>query len=299
LNFTEAGVDESRIASLGVSELGIAYRVGSLSPVDVACALLSRIERLDDGVNAFVHLDPPATLAMAAASAKRYQEGRALGALDGIPVSIKDLIAVSGWPLGRGSPALAGKPAPAEDAAPVARLREAGAVFLGKTATPDAGSKIVTRSLVHGVTRNPYDLSRTPGGSSGGAAAALALGLGPLALGTDGAGSIRIPAAWTGTFGLKPSFGRVPVFPPGIFMPHSVIGPMSRSVDDAIAMLDVIARPDARDPYAWPVAFDADEVRQSVQGLRIGVTRDFGLLSPPVDVAITRSVDSAAEALVD
>lgn len=292
-------MDDDAIAVLSATALTRGYATGEFSPVDVARTLLDRIARLDPLVNAFVHVDATVTIMMAEASAGRYRQGQPFGPLDGVPVSIKDLLAVAGWPLGRGSLALAGQPPSVADASPVARLREAGAIFLGKTATAEAGSRIVTRSPRHGVTLNPYDLSRTPGGSSGGAAAALALGLGPLALGTDGAGSIRIPAAWTGTFGLKPSFGRVPAYPPGIFMPHSVTGPMSRSVEDATLMLAVLAEPDRRDPYAWPVPFDADAARFPVSGLRVGVTHDFGMRSPPVDDAILAAVDTATKALAD
>ena len=169
---------------------------------------------------------------MAEAAEKRYASGEPLSPLDGVPVTIKDLSAVAGWPRRRGSLAL-DPVISAEDTPCVARLREAGTVFLAKTATPEAGCKVVTRSPVHGATANPYDLTRTPGGSSGGASAALAAGFGPLAIGSDGAGSIRIPASSTNVFGLKPGFGRVPAFPPDIDMPHSVVGPMTRTVDQS------------------------------------------------------------------
>jgi aspartyl-tRNA(Asn)/glutamyl-tRNA(Gln) amidotransferase subunit A len=261
----------------------------------VATVLLERLERLDAHVNAFVFVDRPATLAAAARSEQRWRSGAPLSALDGVPVSIKDLVAVEGWPLIRGSLALRGTAPSAEDAPAVARLREAGAVLLGKTATSEAGCKIVTRSPAHGVTRNPYDLSRTPGGSSGGAGSALALGIAPLALGSDGAGSIRIPAAWTGVFGIKPSFGRVPIFPPGVFMPHSVVGPMAREVESARLMLQIISQPERRDPYALMQPFDAERAAQcSVAGLRIGVSGDFGIASPPVEPPLLAAVNAAA-----
>jgi aspartyl-tRNA(Asn)/glutamyl-tRNA(Gln) amidotransferase subunit A len=277
------------------TELLRAYRAAVLSPLEVARLLLERIEHLDPYVNAFVFVDRATTLAAAARSEERWRRGAPLSALDGVPVTIKDLIAVAGWPLVRGSLALRGAAAPLEDAPAVARLRESGAVLLGKTATSEAGCKIVTRSPAHGVTHNPYDLTRTPGGSSGGAAAALALGIGPLALGSDGAGSIRIPAAWTGLFGLKPSFGRVPIHPPSVFMPHSVVGPMAREVESARLMLEVISKPEPRDPYALLQPFDAERAAlDSVAGLRIGVTRDFGISSPPVDPALLQAVSSAA-----
>ena len=286
------------IAYADCGELARAYREGRLSPVEVATELLDRIERFEPYVNAFVFVDRPSTLAAASASEQRWRRGAPLSALDGVPVTIKDLVAVAGWPLVRGSLALRGTAAPVEDAPAVARLREAGAVLLGKTATPEAGCKIVTRSPAHGVTRNPYDLSRTPGGSSGGAACALALGIGPLALGTDGAGSIRIPAAWTGVFGIKPSFGRVPIYPPSVFMPHSVVGPMARDVQSALLMLEVISRPERRDPYALRYPFDAERASlPSVVGLRVGVTTDFGVPSGPVDPALLAAVGSAAAQL--
>lgn len=284
--------------SMGVVALSSAYRCGSLSPVDVAQTMLDRIAETHDAVNAFVHVDPETTLTMARAAEARLHAGTPLGPLDGIPVSIKDLVAVAGWPLVRGSAALAGSPPPKEDAPCVARLREAGAVFIGKTATPESGCRITTRSTVHGTTLNPWALDRTPGGSSGGASAALALGIGPLAVGTDGAGSIRIPAAWSGVFGIKPGFGRVPMHPQGMFMPHSVIGPLARDVASAAAMLEVMARPDPRDAYAWPIAFDAERAStRDVRGMRIGVTADFGIVSPPIDPAQAEAVDAAARLL--
>jgi aspartyl-tRNA(Asn)/glutamyl-tRNA(Gln) amidotransferase subunit A len=289
-----AGTEED-IAYASCATLTSAYREGRLSPVEVAKVLLERIERLNPVANAFVHLDPPATLAAAAQSEQHWRVGSPRSPLEGVPVTIKDLVAVARWPLVRGSMALRGSAPPVEDAPAVARLRDAGAVLLGKTATPEAGCKIVTRSAVHGVTPNPYDLTRTPGGSSGGAASALALGLGPLALGTDGAGSIRIPAAWTSVFGIKPSFGRVPTYPPSVFMPHSVVGPMARDVESARLMLQVISQHEPRDPYALPYSFDHVRAQMhSVRDLRIGVTHHFGVESPPIDPAVLEAVKSAA-----
>jgi aspartyl-tRNA(Asn)/glutamyl-tRNA(Gln) amidotransferase subunit A len=174
----------AEIAYLSARRLTAMFADGSLSPVEAARALLDRIAASDGTVNAVVHLNPEETLAMAQAAQARYAAGTPLSALDGVPVTIKDLSSVAGWPLRRGSLTRDALPV-AEDSPAVARLREAGAVFLAKTATPEGGCKIVTSSAVHGVTRNPYDLSKTPGGSSGGAAAALAAGFGPLALGSD------------------------------------------------------------------------------------------------------------------
>lgn len=290
-----AALDESP-ADLDARALADAYRTGRLSPVAAAEAALARIARLDALIGAFVHVDPPTTLAMARASEARWRAGAPLSAIDGVPTSVKDLLAVAGWPLRRGSLAHEAHPPSAEDSAPVARLREAGAVFVGKTATPESGYRIVTRSRVHGVTRNPYALDRTPGGSSGGAAAALALGMGALAVGTDGAGSIRIPAAFCNVAGLKPGFGRVPAVPPSLFMPHAVTGPMARTIADVAAMAALMARPDPRDPYAWPVPFDEAATTGPVAGVRIALSPTLGTPGQ-ADAATRAALARAADAL--
>ena len=173
------------------------------------------------------------------------------GALDGVPVTIKDLIDIAGLPTRRGSKLTAAAPAPA-DAPLVAALRQAGAVIIGKTTTTEFGWKSPGDCPLTGITRNPWNAAHTPGGSSAGAAAAAASGFGPLHVGTDAGGSIRIPAAWSGIVGLKPSFGRVPQWPLGAFGHVAVAGPMARTVRDAALMLNVLARFDARDPFALP-----------------------------------------------
>lgn len=289
------------IAFMEASALARAFAARELSPVEVAGALLDRIAALDPPVNSIVHVDRDMTLAMAMASETRYRAGEPLSPLDGVPVTVKDLVAVAGLPLRRGSLARdAHAPAPA-DAPCIARLREAGAVFLAKTATPEAGCKVVTRSGVHGVTRNPYDLSKTPGGSSGGASAALAMGFGPLAVGTDGAGSIRIPASHTNVFGLKPSFGRVPAVPADIDMPHSVIGPMARTVADCAAMLSVMSREEPLDPYAWPVplAMPGDLAEPDLSGLAIALSPRLGCEAPLADAEVYALVAQAGPLLAD
>jgi len=289
------------VAFLDAVALAEAFRRRSLSPVEVARALISRIEALDPPVNAIVYVDSVLTLVQAKAAEARYAAGAPLSALDGVPVTIKDLSAVAGWPRRRGSLVLDPVKPAAEDTPCVARLREAGAVFLAKTATPEAGCRVITRSRVHGVTANPYDLKKTPGGSSGGAAAALAMGFGPLAVGSDGGGSIRIPASWTNVFGLKPGFGRVPAFPPDVDMPHSVVGPMSRTVADAALMLEVMARPEPRDPFAWPVPFamPKDSAASDVSGLRIAVSARLGCTAPLVDQEVDALVAEAGPILAD
>lgn len=297
---TEHAVGDE-VAYLGAAELARAFRARELSPVEVAAALLDRIDAVNGAVNAVVHVDRDLTLAAAAAAEQRYVEGTPLSPLDGVPVTVKDLSAVAGMPLRRGSLAFDAERPVTHDTPCVARMREAGLVFLAKTATPEAGCKIVTRSQVHGVTANPYALDKTPGGSSGGASAALALGLGPLALGSDGAGSIRIPASYTNVFGLKPGFGRVPAFPPDIDMPHSVVGPMSRTVLDSALMLEIIARPEPRDPFAWPIPFAMpnDMADPKLKGLRVAVSPRMGFNAPLVDTEVDSLVAQAAPLLSD
>ncbi|MDH3596510.1 MAG: amidase family protein, partial [Rhodospirillales bacterium] len=240
-------------ALLTATELLTRFRAGSLSPVEVTEAALARIEAHDTALNAFCLVDAEQALAEARRSEERWRIGAPKGRLDGVPASIKDLLLTKGWPTLRGSKALDPDQPWDEDAPAVARLREHGAVLLGKTTTPEFGWKGVTDSPLTGVTRNPWDPSRTPGGSSGGAAAAVATGMGALAIGTDGGGSIRIPAGFTGIFGLKPSFGRVPAYPLSPFGTVAHLGPMTRSVADAALMLTVLAEPDPRDWYALPV----------------------------------------------
>jgi len=282
--------------TLSAAALAAGYAAGAFTPVEVAAALLARIAALDGPINSIVFTDAATTLAQAAASAARHAQGAPLSKLDGVPVTIKDLSAVAGWPLWRGSLTRDDTPAEADTPA-VARLREAGAVFLAKTATPEGGCKIVTSSRRHGATANPYNPAKTPGGSSGGAAASLAMGFGPLALGSDGAGSIRIPASFTNVFGLKPGFGRVPAFPPDTDMPLSVVGPMSRHVADAALMLEVLARPDPRDPFASPLPYAPPDLNAPLDDLLIAVSPRLNCAAPLIDHEIDSLVAQAGPLL--
>ncbi|WP_244217670.1 amidase family protein, partial [Streptomyces carpinensis] len=238
---------QDELCARTATELVAGYRDGSLSPVEVVDAVLARVERLDPLVNAYCLVDPEAARRDAAASADRWRRGEPCGLLDGVPVSIKDLLLTKGWPTLRGS--LSTDPgAPWEQDSPsVARLREHGAVLVGKTTTPEFGWKGVTDGPRTGITRNPWDVTRTSGGSSGGSAAAVALGLAPLSVGTDGGGSVRIPAAFCGIFGLKPTYGRIPLYPASPFGTLSHAGPMTRTVADAALMMDVLCGSDDRD----------------------------------------------------
>src|SRR5690242_2296831 len=239
------------------SELSALFAARDLSPVEVTEACLTRIEALDVEVNAFCHMDGDAARAMAEASEKRWLEGEPLSPLDGVPVAVKDLLLTKGWSTLRGSRTVDANQSWDTDAPTVARLREAGAVLIGKTTTPEFGWKGSTDSPLAGVTRNPWNTSKTPGGSSGGTAAAISARFCPLGLGTDGGGSIRIPSGFCGLFGLKPSFGRVPAYPLSPFGTLAHVGPMSRTALDSAMLMNVITRPDARDWHSLPY-YDID-----------------------------------------
>ena len=285
------------LALLPATELLAGYRARRFSPVEVVAAVLDRIDRHDGDLNAFRLVDAPAARAAAQASEARWQRGEPQGLLDGVPTTVKDLVLAKGWSTLRGSRAISPDQPWDEDAPSVARLREAGAILLGKTTTPEFGWKGVTDSPLTGVTRNPWDRSRTPGGSSGGAAVAAAAGMGALHIGTDGGGSIRIPAAFTGIFGLKPTFGRVPAYPASPFGTLAHLGPMTRTVGDAALMLTVLSRPDPRDWYALPPAgIDyRDGLEDGVRGLRIAFAPT--LAGAPVDPAVAAAVAAGARLL--
>ena len=282
------------LALLSATDLLAGYRAKRFSPVEAIAAVLARIDRLDGALNAFRLVDAAAAEAAARASEARWQQGEPLGLLDGVPTSVKDLVLTKGWSTLRGSKAISPDQPWDEDAPAVARLREAGAILLGKTTTPEFGWKGVTDSPLTGITRNPWDRSRTPGGSSGGAAVAAAAGMGALHIGTDGGGSIRIPAAFTGIFGFKPTFGRVPTYPASPFGTLAHLGPMTRTVGDAALMLTVLSRPDLRDWYALPPAETdyRDGLEDGVRGLRIAFSPT--LADAPVDPAVAAAVAAGA-----
>jgi aspartyl-tRNA(Asn)/glutamyl-tRNA(Gln) amidotransferase subunit A len=280
------------------AELSAAYAAKKLSPVEVTSGLLDRIGALGRDVNAFCFIDEAASMAEARASETRWMKGQPLSALDGVPVAIKDLLLTRGWPTLRGSRTIDPKGPWNDDAPAVARLREAGAVLLGKTTTPEFGWKGVTDSPLTGVTRNPWNLKMTPGGSSGGSAAAVAARFAPLALGTDGGGSIRIPASFCGLFGLKPSYGRVAAYPLSPFGTLAHIGPISRDVTGSAMLLDVIARPDARDPQQLPPPGQSfrEGLKDGVRGRRIAFSPTLGL-AWRVDDEVALLVEAAARRL--
>ncbi len=245
---------DQELGYLSATEMVARFRARDLSPVEVTRSVLARIDALNAQINAFCIVDADGALAAARAAEARWGRGDPLGPLDGVPVSVKDLLLTRGWPTLRGSRTIDPAGPWPDDAPAVARLRESGTIILGKTTTPEYGWKGVTDSPLTGVTRNPWNLARTPGGSSGGAAAQLAAGLGPLAIGTDGGGSIRIPSAFSGVTGIKPSFGRVPAWPLSPFGTVAHVGPMARTSADCALLLNVLARPDSRDWHALPYA---------------------------------------------
>ena len=285
-------------ALLSAEALLALYKRGALSPVEALQAVIERIARHNPGINAFAVMNPSA-LRDAGESAQRWRAGRPMGVLDGVPVTVKDLVDMAGLPTRRGSRTTPAAPA-TDDAPTTMGLRAAGAVIVGKTTTTEFGWKTPGDCPLHGITRNPWDRDHTPGGSSSGAGAAGAAGFGALHLGTDAGGSVRIPAAWCGLVGLKPSFGRVPQWPLGAFGHVAAAGPMTRTVRDCALMLTALARFDARDPYCLPD--DArdwrDGIEAGVAGLRVAVLRHPGF-DAPVDADGVAAVEEAAQLLAD
>ncbi len=284
-------MDVTDSAALDGAELLEVFAKGELTPLQALQGVTERIARRNPEINAFATLNPGA-LDAARESTQRWQAGAARP-LEGVPVTVKDLIDVAGLPTRRGSKTT--DPAPvAQDAPLVAALRQAGAVIIGKTTTTEFGWKSPGDSPLHGITRNPWNVAHTPGGSSSGAAAAAASFFGPLHVGTDGGGSIRIPAAWSGVVGLKPSFGRVPQWPLGAFGPVAVAGPIGRSVRDVALLLSALAGFNPADPFSLPEPqrdFCAG-LEEGVKGLRIGILRRPGF-DAPADEAAWAAVEEA------
>jgi Asp-tRNA(Asn)/Glu-tRNA(Gln) amidotransferase A subunit family amidase len=275
---------------LSATELLLAYRARELSPLEAIKDVLDRTSAFEPHIHATYILNAERALKDARASEDRWMRAAPLGALDGVPATVKDNIATKGEPAPLGTAASDLTPA-AQDAPPSARLREAGAILFAKTTMPDYGMLSSGLSSFHPLTRNPWNLSRNPGGSSAGAAAAAAAGYGPLHVGTDIGGSVRLPAGWCGVFALKPSGGRVPIDPPYI---GRVAGPMTRSVDDAALLMATLSRPDARDfTSLQPRELDWRIQPAPLKGLRIGLLLDAGcgVLATP---EVRRAVEAAA-----
>jgi aspartyl-tRNA(Asn)/glutamyl-tRNA(Gln) amidotransferase subunit A len=271
------------------------YRRHALSPIESMKAVLERVEQFDPLVNCMCGVDADAALEAARESEQRWMRDEPCGLLDGVPVSVKDLIDVQGFPTRYGSLTTSDTPQRC-DAPAVARLRHAGALLFGKTTTSEYGNKIVTDSPITGITRSPWDRRVTPGGSSGGSAAAVALGMGPLSLATDGGGSIRVPACWSGVVGFKPTFDRVPTGVAGSWTRLSTLGPLARSVRDAALMLSVVSGPP--DHCRSDVAGSTDYrvgLEDGVAGLRVAYCPSIAGVT--VDPMIAASVAQAAEVI--
>jgi aspartyl-tRNA(Asn)/glutamyl-tRNA(Gln) amidotransferase subunit A len=289
----------TEISQLSGSDLLRLYRRRGLSPVAVVTDALARIERIQPQINAFVLVDTDGALAAARAAEARWSKGKPQGVLDGLPATIKDNIDVKGLPSRKGS-ATTSTGAASTDAPAVARLREQGAVILGKTTLPEYGWIGVCHSPLTGITRNPWNRERTTGGSSGGAAAAALLNLGVLHLGTDGAGSVRIPSAFTGVFGIKPSYGRVPAYPASPFTVLAHQGPLTRTVSDAALMLGVIGAPDMQDITAWntPAPDFRIGLDDGVRNLRVAWSPRLGYVKE-IDAEAETAAAKAARVFAD
>ncbi len=288
------------LAMMPAHQLVRLFRKRKASPVEATKAALARVEKFHPVLNCMQHVDADGALKQAKAAEKRWARDKPLGPLDGVPATIKDMVLTKGMPSRMGSAATdAGGPWQT-DAPTAARLRESGAVLLGKTTSPEYGWKGVTDSKLFGVTRNPWDIHKTPGGSSGGGTAAEAVGIGNIAVGTDGAGSVRIPCSFSGLFGLKPTFARVPLYPPSSQGTLSNAGPMTRTVRDAALMMNVIARPDPRDWHSIPTDDREDYLKgieKGVKGLRIAYSPDLGFVEKDkIDPEVAQSVAAAAKA---
>lgn len=282
------------IAYLSAEALIEKYRARTLSPVEVTGAILDRIAAINPGINAYTTVSGDIAMQNAREAEECYLDGDDVPALAGVPFSIKDLTPTKGIRTARGS-LLDPEWVPDEDPPIVERLYAAGGVMLGKTNTPELGWKGDSGNRVFGPTYNPWHRERTAGGSSGGAAAAVALGLGPIAQGSDGAGSIRIPASFCGIFGFKQSFGLAPQFPPSAVGDLSHLGPMTRTVRDAALMLNVIAGADARDRLSWSSGIDyLAGIEDGVRGLKVAWSPNLGYakVSPAVQAATERAVQT-------
>lgn len=290
--------DETELCYLPATELSAAFRSRRRSPVEVAEATVRRIERVNPAVNAFVTVAADLALASARESERRFGRGEARGPLEGVPVGIKDLSETKGIRTTHGSRLFADH-VPDADAPVIARVRDGGAVILGKTNTPEFGWKSPTSNPLFGPTRNPWDLERTSAGSSGGSAAAVATGMGPVATGGDGGGSIRQPASFCGVFGIKPTFGLVPNVPPGVVDDFVSEGPLSRTVRDSAMLLGVMAGYHPRDAFAGPVppsefvaACDG-----GLRGVRVAWSPDLGYAA--VDPTVRAIAERAAQRFAD
>lgn len=293
-------------AAMTAAELASAYSAGALSPVEATQAALDAIAARDDVLNAYCLVDSERALIQAKESEIRWHNGHAQGLLDGVPISIKDVFLTQGWPTLRGSTAIRPDAPWPVDSPATARLREDGLVFLGKTTTPELAWKATTDSALTGITRNPVDPAMTSGGSSGGSAVAVAAGMGPVSIGTDGGGSVRIPASFCGVVGFKPTHGRIPLYPASPFGPLAHAGPIARTVEDVALLMDILSLPDPRDPTAGapPLTTFRGELQREVRGATVGYSANLGFAQVDPEVAAVvgaavRKLDEAGLRVVE
>ena len=270
---------KTEIYKLSATELSNAYENKVLSPVEVTNSIIDRIKDIDDKVNAYVFIDEESALQQAKDSETRWINGSQKSPIDGVPAAIKDLLYTKGWPTLRGSKTISPNQEWNDDAPVTARLKEAGSVIIGKTTTPEFGHRGTTQSPLTGITRNPWNLERTSGGSSGGSSSSVASGMGPLAIGTDGGGSVRIPCAYTGLFGIKPTFGKIPAWPLSPFGTIANVGPMTRTVKDGAMLYAQISQPDWRDWHADSSMSSnfINRLSEGIKGKKIAYSKDFGM----------------------
>ena len=299
----ESGTDP---AAMTAAELAAAYSAGVLSPVEATQAALDAIAARDDVLGAYCLVDPERAMVQAKESEARWHSGHAQGLLDGVPVSIKDVFLTEGWPTLRGSTSIQPDGPWPVDSPATARLREDGLVFLGKTTTPELAWKATTDSTLTGITRNPIDPAKTSGGSSGGAAVAVAAGMGPVSIGTDGGGSVRIPASFCGVVGFKPTHGRIPLYPASPFGPLAHAGPFARTVEDVALLMDILSLPDPRDPTAGapPLTAFRGALAREVRGATVAYSPDLGFAEVDPEVAAVvaaavRKLDAAGLRVVE
>lgn len=293
---TEGYEQTTDVTEMTAVQLGKLYERRQISPVEVTKQFLDKIEKLNSSVNAYCHVDEALALKAARESEQRWVDGKPQSPIDGIPSSIKDLTYVEGMPNRSGSLTSQNQPI-SVDAPFTARMKEAGAVILGKTTTPEFGWKGVTDSPLTGITRNPWNLECTSGGSSGGAAAAAALNMGILHQGSDAGGSIRIPASFCGVFGIKPTFGFIPQWPSSAMMTLSHLGPITRNVDDSMLMMDAVAKLDNRDWYSYRQHHGRWQVSEkfSLKGLRVAYSPTLGYVD--VDPGVQTCIEGVVRYL--
>lgn len=287
----------TQIADLTAVELVSLFQDGKLSPVEAASACLERVHTHNKAVNAYNFLNEELTYEAARRSEERWRRGIPLGPIDGVPVAVKDIFMTAGWPNRKGSLITSAEPLKV-DAPAIAALRRNGFVPLGRTTIPEFGWKGITDNPLDGVTGNPWDPTKTAGGSSGGSAAAIPLGMGPLSLGTDAGGSIRIPAAFCGIVGHKPTHGLCPMWPPSSFYPLAHVGPLTKTVADTALLMDVLAEPDPRDETfpgrreSFFASLEPSTVATSLRGKRIAYSADLGFVKvdPEVEAAFSQAV---------